>query len=79
MVTPGGAWRTASSSARAALCADIMLPGYTRALSAQSAARALLEAVRQAPPGVTIVGARELRAIVDAKFPQAAPKATKIR
>jgi len=59
--------------------ADIMLPGYTRALSAQSAARALLEAVRQAPPGVSIVGARELRAIVDAKFPQAAPKATKIR
>ncbi len=59
--------------------ADIMLPGYTRALSAQTAARALLEAVRQAPLGVTIVGARELRTIVDAKFPHSAPKATKIR
>ena len=59
--------------------ADIMLPGYTRALSAQTAARALLEAVRLAPPGVTIVGARELRAIVDAKFPHSAPKATKLR
>ena len=59
--------------------ADIMLPGYTRALSAQTAARALLEAVRQAPPGVTIVGARELRAIVDAKFPGTGPKDTKLR
>jgi hypothetical protein len=59
--------------------ADIMLPGYTRALTAQTAARALLEAVREAPPGVTIVGARELRAIVDAKFPAKAPKSVKIR
>lgn len=59
--------------------ADIMLPAYSKGLSARTAATAIIEAVRSAPPGVTVVGARELHAIVQAKMPQLAPKAPRIR
>jgi hypothetical protein len=59
--------------------ADIMLPSYTKALSARTAAAAILEAVRAAGPGVTVVGARELAAIVQAKMPQQAPRQPKLR
>jgi len=59
--------------------ADIMLPAYTKALSARTAAAAIVEAVRAAQPGVTVVGARELAAIVQAKMPQQAPRQPKLR
>lgn len=59
--------------------ADLMLPNYARALSARSAARAIFEAARQAGPGVTVLGARELLAIVEAKFPALAPKKRRLR
>jgi len=59
--------------------ADIMLPSYTKALSARTAAAAILEAVRAAGTGVTVVGARELAAIVQAKMPQQAPRQPKLR
>ena len=59
--------------------ADLMLPSYTKALSASAAAQAILEAVRSAGPGVTVVGAKELAAIVQAKLPQLAPKPRKLR
>jgi hypothetical protein len=59
--------------------ADLMLPGYARALSARSAARAIFEAARTARPGVTVLGARELLAIVEAKFPSLAPKRRRLR
>ncbi len=59
--------------------ADIMLPPYTKALSASTAARAIVEAVRGAGPGVTVIGARELAAIVQAKMPQQAPRQPKLR
>lgn len=54
--------------------ADLMLPAYTQALSARSAARAIIEAVRGAPPGVTVLGAKELTAIVQARLPGPARK-----
>jgi hypothetical protein len=54
--------------------ADIMLPSYTRALSARAAARAILEAVRSARPGGTVLGAKELTAIVQARLPGLAKK-----
>jgi len=59
--------------------ADIMLPSYTKALSARTAAAAIVEAVRAAKPGVTVIGAKELVAIVQAKMPQQAPRQPKLR
>lgn len=59
--------------------ADIMLPAYTKALSARAAAQAILEAVRAAQPGVSVLGAKELAAIVQAKMPALAPKKTRLR
>lgn len=54
--------------------ADLMLPSYTRALSARAAARAIVETVRTAPRGVTVLGAKELTAIVQARLPGLAKK-----
>jgi len=59
--------------------ADIMLPAYSKGLSARTAASAIVEAVRAAPPGVTVVGAKELHAIVQAKMPQQAPRPVRLR
>jgi len=59
--------------------ADLMLPSYTTALSARAAAQAILEAVRSAKAGVSVIGARELAAIVQARLPQLAPKKTRLR
>ncbi len=59
--------------------ADLMLPSYTKALSARTAAQAILAAVRGARPGVTVLGAKELAAIVQAKMPQLAPKKPRLR
>lgn len=59
--------------------ADIMLPAYAKALSARTAAAAIVEAVRAAGPGVTVVGAKELAAIVPAKMPSQAPRQPKLR
>jgi hypothetical protein len=59
--------------------ADIMLPRYARMLSPRAAAAAITQAARTAPAGVTVLGARELLAIIEAQFPQLAPKKLKIR
>lgn len=59
--------------------ADLMLPDYTRALSARTAALAIVEAVRAAGPGVTVLGAKELAAIVKAKMPTRLPKKPRLR
>ena len=59
--------------------ADLMPPSYARALSARTAAQAILEAVRSARPGVSVLGAKELAAIVQAKMPQLAPRRVKLR
>jgi hypothetical protein len=59
--------------------ADIMLPAYTTALSARTAAAAIIEAVRAARPGVAVLGAKELAAIVQAKMPQQAPRQPRLR
>ncbi len=74
-----GGWIAGLVRAAGRALADIMLPPYARALSAKSAARAIVEAARTARPGVTVLGARELLAIVEAKWPQLAPKHRKLR
>lgn len=59
--------------------ADLMLPSYTKALSARTAAQAILAAVRSAGPGVTVLGAKELSAIVQSKWPRLGPKKPRLR
>lgn len=74
-----GRWIARLVGAAGRTLADIMLPAYARALSVKSAARAIVEAARNAPPGVTVLGARDLLAIVEAKWPQLAPKRRRLR
>jgi hypothetical protein len=69
--------RLVRSAARAV--ADIMLPQYARALSAKSAARAIVAAVGAAPAGVTVLGARELLRLIDRRLPQLRPKGRPLR
>ena len=64
--------RIVRSAARAV--ADIMLPQYARALSAKSAARAIIEANAAVPRGVTVVSARALLKLTEARFPLLRPK-----
>jgi hypothetical protein len=68
---PGGVQGLIAGAARAV--ADIMLPGYARALSARTAARAIVAAAAGAPRGVTVLGARELLQVLEARLPQLAP------
>lgn len=74
---PGLARNLARAAGRA--LADLMLPSYARALSARAAARAVVEGVRTAGPGVTVLGARELAAIVQQRLPELAPKKRRLR
>ncbi|MCX8113608.1 MAG: hypothetical protein N3D71_00845 [Burkholderiaceae bacterium] len=76
---PAGHWLARLVRAAGRALADIMLPTYARALSAKTAARAILEAARNPRPGVTVLGARDLLAIVEAKWPDLAPKRRKLR
>jgi len=50
--------------------ADLMLPSYVRALSARNMAPAILDALREMKPGVTVLGARELAALVQQRSPR---------
>lgn len=58
---------------------DIMLPGDARALTARSAALAIAEAARTAPPGVTVLGVRELLRISAARRPALAQTKQQVR
>jgi hypothetical protein len=48
-------------------------------LRARTVAAAILEAVRRAKPGISVIGARELSAIVEQTMPQALPQRPRIR
>jgi hypothetical protein len=58
---------------------DIMLPPQVQPLRARVAAAAILEAAQRAKPGVSVIGARELTAIVEQAMPQSLPRRTRIR
>lgn len=58
---------------------EIMLPASVQPLRARTAAAAILEAVRRAPPGVHVLGARELAALVAETVPHALPRPPKLR
>jgi hypothetical protein len=73
----GGLRGVARSVSRMVL--EIMLPPQVQPLRARTAAAAILEAVRRAKPGISVLGARELLAIVEQTMPQSLPPRTRIR
>lgn len=58
---------------------EIMLPQRVQALRARTAAAAILEAVDRTTPGIHVLGARELAAIVEETMPGALPKQVRLR
>jgi len=75
---PGGGLRgVARAVARMVL--DIMLPPQVQPLRARTVAAAILEVVRRAKPGISVIGARELSEIVEQTMPQALPRRPRIR
>jgi hypothetical protein len=58
---------------------EIMLPQRVQALRARTAALAILTAADRAGPGIHVLGARELTAIVEETMPDAMPKRTRLR
>ena len=58
---------------------NIMLPRYAQQLSPRNAALAIVEGVRIAGNGTTVLGARDLLALIEARLPGLAPKQQKLR
>lgn len=78
--TPAGAgWPRRLVQAAARALADIMLPQYARALSAESAARAIVAAAQQTRRGVRVLGARDLLRLIESRWPRLAPGKTRLR
>lgn len=74
-----GAWigRVVQAMARSVL--QIMLPSQVQALHPRTAALAILATVERLPPGVHVIGARELLATVEQSMPALAPRRTPLR
>lgn len=74
-----GPWisRTVRSLGRTVL--DIMLPPGVQALRPRTAALAILTAAERAGPGIQVIGARDLLAIVEETLPSLAPKRPRLR
>lgn len=58
---------------------DIMLPQRVQALRARTAALAILAAVDRSAPGIHVLGAADLAAIVEETMPNALPKKVRLR
>lgn len=58
---------------------EIMLPQRVQALRARTAAQAILTAADRARPGIQVLGAPELMAIVGETMPEALPKRPRLR
>jgi len=58
---------------------EIMLPQRLQALRARTAATAILHAVERAGPGIHVLGAAELTAIVEETMPGALPRKVRVR
>jgi hypothetical protein len=58
---------------------EIMLPHQVQPLRARTVALAVLEAARRVPPGLHVLGARELVAIVAETMPDAVPRRARLR
>jgi hypothetical protein len=58
---------------------EIMLPQKVQALRARTAAAAILQAAERAGPGLHVLGAAELAAIVEETMPAALPRKVRLR
>ena len=72
-------WLPGAVRALTRLVLEIMLPQSVQPLRARTAAVAILEAVRRVQPGVHVLGARELAAIVSETMPAALPRRPRLR
>lgn len=74
-----GSWlqRTFNSLGRSVL--EIMLPAQIQAMRPKTAAFAILTAAERTPPGVHVIGARELSAIVAETMPALLPRRPRLR
>lgn len=75
----GAGWPRRLVQAAARALADIMLPQYARALSAESAARAIVAAAQQTRRGVRVLGARDLLRLIESRWPRLAPGKPRLR
>ena len=67
------------STRSAAAVLEIMLPAQIQAMRPKTAALAILTAAERTPPGVHVIGARELSAIVAETMPALLPKRPRLR
>ncbi len=74
-----GAGLRGVARAVARMVLEIMLPPQVQPLRARTVAAAILEVVRRAKPGISVIGARELSEIVEQTMPQALPRRPRIR
>lgn len=77
--TAARGWLPRAVSTLTRMVLDIMLPQPVQPLRAQTAALAILAGARRAGPGVHVLGARDLAAIVAETMPDALPKRTRLR
>jgi hypothetical protein len=76
---PPGGWLPGLIRTFTRMVLEIMLPQRVQALRARTAATAILHAVERAGPGVQVLGAADLAAIVEATMPGALPRKVRVR
>ena len=76
---PAAGWPTGVVRTFTRMVLDIMLPQRVQALRARTAALAILAAVDRSRPGIHVLGAAELAAIVEETMPNALPKKVRLR
>jgi hypothetical protein len=72
-------WLAGAVRAVSRMVLEIMLPHQVQPLRARTVALAVLEAARRVPPGLHVLGARELVAIVAETMPDAVPRRARLR
>jgi hypothetical protein len=76
---PAGGWLPELIRTFTRMVLEIMLPQRLQALRARAAAAAILHAVERAGPGIRVLGAAELAAIVEQTMPGALPRKVRVR
>ena len=78
-VTADSGWIRGLVRSLGRMVLEIMLPHTVQPLRARTAAIAIVEAVRRSTPGVHVLGARELHAIVAETMPHLLPRRSRLR
>ena len=76
---PAGGWLPGLVRTFTRMVLEIMLPQRVQALRARTAAAAILHAVERAGPGLHVLGAAQLAAIVEETMPGALPRQVRVR